>query len=65
VIDSQRDVIDHRKRSEALGQATQINRRQSHSSLLFYAHSDRKAGIHFCGMRARAVVGLLFIVRSI
>src|SRR6266481_9625857 len=28
--------------------------------LLFYAHSNRKTGIHFCGMRARAVVGLIY-----
>ncbi|HXQ07882.1 MAG TPA: hypothetical protein VN831_24425, partial [Bradyrhizobium sp.] len=30
-------VIDHRKRSKPLGEATQFNGRQSHHSLLFFA----------------------------
>jgi hypothetical protein len=33
MIDPQRDVIDDRKRSKPLGQATQFNGRQSHHSL--------------------------------
>ena len=32
VVDPQRDVIDNRKRSKSLGQAAQINGRQSNSS---------------------------------
>jgi hypothetical protein len=33
VVDPQRDIIDHRQRSKSLGQAAQINRRQSLHSL--------------------------------
>jgi hypothetical protein len=53
VIDPQRDIIDHRKRSKPLGQATQINGRQTTIlPLVLYAYD------------ARAVVGLLFIAGS-
>src|SRR5260370_36303247 len=37
MIDPQRDVIDHRKRSKPLGEATQFNGRQSHHSLYSFA----------------------------
>jgi hypothetical protein len=33
VVDPQADLIDHRKRSKSLGQATQFNGRQTNSSL--------------------------------
>jgi hypothetical protein len=33
VVDPQRDIIDHRKRSKSLGKAAQFNGRQSSSSL--------------------------------
>jgi hypothetical protein len=57
MIDPQRDVIDDRKRSKPLGQATQFNGRQSHHSLsAFCVYSSRKI--------ARAVVGR-FIYRWI
>jgi hypothetical protein len=36
VIDPQRDIIDHRQRSKSLGQATQINGRQSNSSPCYF-----------------------------
>src|SRR5229473_4010643 len=52
VVDPQRDVIDHRKRSKPLGEATQFNGRQSHHSLYsLCAYSDRK---NRCGIRAGA-----------
>jgi hypothetical protein len=35
VIDTQRNVIDHRQRSKTLGEVTQINRRQSSLQFLF------------------------------
>jgi hypothetical protein len=37
MIDPQRDVIDHRKRPKSLGQAAQINGRQSDSSRIYVA----------------------------
>jgi hypothetical protein len=37
VIDPQRDIIDHRKRAKPLGQAAQINGRQSDSSRFYRA----------------------------
>jgi hypothetical protein len=43
VIDPQRDVIDDRKRSKPLGQAAQINGRQSYPSLRSVARSGVRA----------------------
>jgi hypothetical protein len=40
VVDRQRDIIDHRQRSKSLGQAAQINGRQSSSSHIV-AYSGR------------------------
>jgi len=41
VIDPQRDIIDHGKRSKSLGQAAQINGRQSVSSSFLVRISAR------------------------
>src|SRR6266851_9810658 len=68
MIDPQRDVIDHSKRSKPLGEATQFNGRQSHHSLYSFARilpqislrnlrkldCEAKTGAHFCGIRAGA-----------
>jgi hypothetical protein len=46
MVDPQRDIIDYRKRSKSLGQATQINGRQSVSSLsfLYLRHCEEPTG---------------------
>jgi hypothetical protein len=44
VVDRQRDIIDHRKRSKSLGQAAQINGRQSNSSrIVAHSHGNTRA----------------------
>jgi len=57
MIDPQRDVIDHRKRSKALGQAAQINGRQSCHSLY--------SRIQFIKNTRAPLQAALFIVGSI
>src|SRR5450631_421971 len=66
MVDPQRDVIDHRKRSKPLGEATQFNGRQSHHSLYSFARILlAKTGAHFRGIRAGARRRRLLIYRWI
>jgi hypothetical protein len=45
MVDFQGDVIDYRKRSKALGQAAQINRRQSSPPVLVLAGISARPGM--------------------
>ena len=49
MVDFQGDVIDHRKRGKALGQATQINRRQSSPPVLVLAGVNARLGMPVYG----------------
>jgi hypothetical protein len=55
MIDFQGDIIDHRKRTKSLGQAAQLNRRQSsHSHALVLARISARLGMPVYGQKREA-----------